>query len=306
MPKDLVVNLMVAGSRDAAASYAISIAKTFDAHLAGIAFAYEPVLPAIVGGGIPESVIEEQREENEKAAKAAVAQFEAAAKDVKHETRMVAASLAGAADTFGEIARLYDLAIVGQSERDRVGPEELIVEGALFGAERMVMLGADLVLPTSLVKDRRLDYVALGHIHKPQDLNEGYHPPVIYPGSIERVDFGEAMDDKFFVIADVGRGATQVQWRKIDGTRPFIERRTIIVSTENVTEHLIRTLPTPDRMTEAIVKLAQTPRIREKLSEEGRKRSREFTAARLPTRASRRSTRVTAAAGRSCRQPSSA
>ena len=71
------------------------------------------------------------------------------------------------------------------------------VEGAMFGAERMVMLGADLVLPTSLVKDRRLDYVALGHIHKPQDLNEGYHPPVIYPGSIERVDFGEAMDDKF-------------------------------------------------------------------------------------------------------------
>jgi exonuclease SbcD len=77
------------------------------------------------------------------------------------------------------------------------------VEGAVFGAERMVMLGADLVLPTSLVKDRRLDYVALGHIHKPQDLNEGYHPPVIYPGSIERVDFGEAEDDKFYVIADV-------------------------------------------------------------------------------------------------------
>ena len=84
------------------------------------------------------------------------------------------------------------------------------VEGAMFGAERMVMLGADLVLPTSLVKDRRLDYVALGHIHKPQNLNEGYHPPVIYPGSIERVDFGEAGDDKFFVIADVCCGDTKV------------------------------------------------------------------------------------------------
>ena len=98
------------------------------------------------------------------------------------------------------------------------------VEGAMFGAERMVMLGSDLVLPTSLVKDRRLDYVAMGHIHKPQDLNEGNHPPVIYPGSIERVDFGEARDDKFFIVADVARGVTQVQWRKIDGTRPFIER----------------------------------------------------------------------------------
>jgi exonuclease SbcD len=129
------------------------------------------------------------------------------------------------------------------------------VEGAVFGAERMVMLGSDLVLPTSLVKDRRLDYVAMGHIHKPQDLNEGGHPPVIYPGSIERVDFGEALDDKFYIIAEVGRGKTEVDWRKIDGTRPFIERRTVLQSTENVTEELIRSLPRPDKMTEAIVKL---------------------------------------------------
>ena len=154
MPKDIVVNLMVAGSRDAAATYAVSVAKTFDAHLAGIAFAYEPVLPAIVGGGIPESVIEEQREENEKAAKSAVAQFEATAKDVKHETRMVPASLAGAADTFGEIARVFDLAIVGQSERDRVGPEELIVEGALFGSGRPI-----LVVPADYQGGMRLDRV---------------------------------------------------------------------------------------------------------------------------------------------------
>src|SRR3954469_703570 len=156
MPKDLVVNLMVAGARDAAATYAISVAKTFDAHLAGVAFAYEPVLPAIVGGGIPESVIEEQREENEKAAKTAVAQFEAAAKDIKHETRMVPASLAGAADTFGEIARLYDLAIVGQSERDRVGPEELIVEGALFGSGRPI-----LVVPADYQGGMRLEHVLI-------------------------------------------------------------------------------------------------------------------------------------------------
>jgi nucleotide-binding universal stress UspA family protein len=154
MPKDLVVNLMVAGSRDAAATYAISIAQAFDAHVTGVAFAYEPVLPAIVGGGIPESVIEEQREENEKAAKIAVEQFEAAAKNVKHETRLVPASLAGAADTFGEVARLYDLAIVGQSERDKVGPEELIVEGALFNSGRPV-----LVVPAEYTGGMRLDRI---------------------------------------------------------------------------------------------------------------------------------------------------
>lgn len=129
------------------------------------------------------------------------------------------------------------------------------VEGAMFGAERMVMLGSDLVLPTSLVKDRRLDYVALGHIHKPQDLNEGYHPPVIYPGSIERVDFGEAMDDKFYVVAEVACGETKVEWRKIDGTRPFIERRAILQSSENVTEFLTFNLPRPKDMADAIVRL---------------------------------------------------
>ncbi len=68
------------------------------------------------------------------------------------------------------------------------------------------MLGNDLVLSGSLVKNKKLNYVAMGHIHKPQDVNEGYQPPVIYPGSIERVDFGEAKEDRFFVIADVEKG----------------------------------------------------------------------------------------------------
>ena len=93
------------------------------------------------------------------------------------------------------------------------------VQGATFGSERMVMLGSDLVLPGSLVKNPRFDYVALGHIHKPQDLNEGRQPPVIYPGSIERVDFGEAADDRFFVVADVARGKTKVEWRKLKEAR---------------------------------------------------------------------------------------
>ena len=117
------------------------------------------------------------------------------------------------------------------------------------------MLGSDLVLPASLVKDKRIDYVALGHIHKPQDLNEGNHPPVIYPGSIERVDFGEAKDDKFFVIAEVTKGETQVEWRKLEGVRPFIDRRAVLESGENVTKTLKSTLPAPEKLEGAIVRL---------------------------------------------------
>ena len=129
------------------------------------------------------------------------------------------------------------------------------VQGASYGSERTVMLGADFVLPASLVKDRRLDYVALGHIHKPQDLNEGAHPPVIYPGSIERVDFGEAKDDKFFIIAEVEKGQTQVEWRKLAGVRPFIDRRATLKSSENVTEKLISTLPKEKELDGAILRL---------------------------------------------------
>jgi exonuclease SbcD len=119
----------------------------------------------------------------------------------------------------------------------------------------MVMLGSDLVLPGSLVKNPRFDYVALGHIHKPQDLNEGQHPPVIYPGSIERVDFGEAADDRYFVIADVQRGRTQVEWKKLEGVRRFIDRRIVLTSSEGVTENLKSALPMPKEIEGAILRL---------------------------------------------------
>ncbi|NOY98852.1 MAG: exonuclease SbcCD subunit D [Chloroflexi bacterium] len=129
------------------------------------------------------------------------------------------------------------------------------VQGAKYGSERTVMLGADLVLPGSLVKDERLDYVALGHIHKPQNLNEGAHPPVIYPGSIERVDFGEAEDDKFFVIAEVEKHSTKVEWRKLDGIRPFVDRYIELKSESNITAALKSALPAPGKMRDAIVRL---------------------------------------------------
>ena len=45
MIKDLVVNLSGRAPADFAADYAISVAKTFGAHVAGIAFIYEPVIP---------------------------------------------------------------------------------------------------------------------------------------------------------------------------------------------------------------------------------------------------------------------
>ncbi|MBK9924092.1 MAG: exonuclease SbcCD subunit D [Anaerolineales bacterium] len=128
------------------------------------------------------------------------------------------------------------------------------IEGAKYGGERLVMLGNDLVLSGSLVKNPKFSYVAMGHIHKPQDVNKDQQPPVIYPGSIERVDFGEANEDRFYVMAHVEKGLdTKVEWRKLTETRPFIERRAVLTSGENVTAILKNALPKD--MSEAIVKL---------------------------------------------------
>ena len=143
------------------------------------------------------------------------------------------------------------------------------VQGAVYGGERTVMLGGDLVLPGSLVRDPRLDYVALGHIHKSQNLNENAHPPVIYPGSIERVDFGEAGDDKFFVIAHVERGHTEVEWHKLSGVRPFIDRHQRLKSAEDVTNQILKVLPSAKKLEGAVLRLVlEYPRDWEALIDE--------------------------------------
>jgi nucleotide-binding universal stress UspA family protein len=142
MIKDVVVNLTGGHPQEFASDYAISIAATFGAHVAGVGFIFEPVIPGSMLGGIPTDLIEVQREENSKAAKEAIARFEAGAKaaNVSAETRMVDASVAGASDLFGRIARRFDIAIVGQARREQGASEELLIEGALFGSGRPVVI----------------------------------------------------------------------------------------------------------------------------------------------------------------------
>jgi nucleotide-binding universal stress UspA family protein len=142
MIRDIVVNLTGDTPQDFAADYAISIAQTFEAHLAGVGFVYEPVIPGSLLGGIPTDMIEAQREENSKTAKTAVSRFEAAAAaaGISAETRILDASVAGAADLFGRIARRFDIAVVGQARPGEGASEELLIEGALFESGRPVVV----------------------------------------------------------------------------------------------------------------------------------------------------------------------
>jgi exonuclease SbcD len=98
------------------------------------------------------------------------------------------------------------------------------VQGAVYGSERSVMLGHDIVLPLNLLKHPSWDYVAMGHIHKHQAIEPDRSPPVVYPGSIDRIDFGEEREDKGFVVAEVSPGACTWAFHKLD-VRPFVTIR---------------------------------------------------------------------------------
>jgi exonuclease SbcD len=93
------------------------------------------------------------------------------------------------------------------------------VFGATYGSERSVMLGQEVILPRSMVTNPAFDYVALGHVHKHQVLCE--QPPVVYAGSIERIDFGEEREDKGFVVAEVEKGRTSYEFVKL-AARSFV------------------------------------------------------------------------------------
>jgi DNA repair protein SbcD/Mre11 len=92
------------------------------------------------------------------------------------------------------------------------------IAGATFSSERSTMLGTDLLIPRSLVANPAFSYVALGHIHKHQQLAES--PPIVYSGGLERIDFGEEHDPKGFVVVEIE--GTSARWRFVaSGARPF-------------------------------------------------------------------------------------
>lgn len=82
----------------------------------------------------------------------------------------------------------------------------LMADRAEYGAERFLAVGKGFTVPVSLLAREAFDYVALGHVHRHQNLNKSNNPPIIYPGSIERVDFSEEKENKGYVIVEVTKG----------------------------------------------------------------------------------------------------
>ncbi|MBI1269243.1 exonuclease subunit SbcD [bacterium] len=94
------------------------------------------------------------------------------------------------------------------------------VDRAVAGIEEELLVGYTLTFPTDIFVHPSIDYVALGHIHKYQVIRED-KPAIVYAGSLDRVDFGEAKEDKGFVHVKLERGSTSFEFHSVD-PRPFV------------------------------------------------------------------------------------
>ena len=114
----------------------------------------------------------------------------------------------------------------GEDDIPRILTGHFTVRGARLGSERNVMLGRDVQVGLNLLADERWDYVALGHIHKHQNLTENRAdaPPVVYSGSLERIDFGEESDPKGFCWVELERGHTEWEYIPV-AARPMVTLR---------------------------------------------------------------------------------
>ena len=159
MITDIVVNLPVSGP-DVVTRFAASVAGYFSAHLTGVAFAYEPVMPMVeIGAAVPQRLIDEQLAESRQRAKSAADRFrfEVRGEDISTSVRQIEASPDAAPRKFAELARAFDMAIVGQVNREKDdGIDSLIGEAALFESGRPT-----LVVPYIQSKSFKVDRVAI-------------------------------------------------------------------------------------------------------------------------------------------------
>jgi exonuclease SbcD len=109
------------------------------------------------------------------------------------------------------------------------------LEGALFGdSERRVHITEDWAASPAALP-ATASYIALGHLHKPQKI-EG-RVPAYYAGSLLQMDFGEAGEEKSFLVvtASPGRPAT-VETVPYEGGLPLVDLRAALAELEEAAD----------------------------------------------------------------------
>jgi len=165
--------------------------------------------------------------------------------------RQLVSHIIGTAEEMAE--EVQDLrAEPGMAEAPAVLAAHLHAQEARDGAERLLTVGADPLVPIDRIALDAYDYVALGHIHAHQKLHE--RPPATYPGSIERVNFGEEREKKGFVVADVARNHCSWQFRQLPA-REFVTIDVKATSEDPTAATLAQIEKRADRVRDAVVRL---------------------------------------------------
>ena len=134
------------------------------------------------------------------------------------------------------------------------------VSGATIGSERLMTIGQEHVLLLSNVANPAFDYIALGHIHKHQVLST--NPPVVYSGSLERLDFGEEADDKGFYLVEIeqdketGKRQVSFDFHPVAGRRFLTININIAPDDADPTATVLKAIAEQaDKVTDAIARL---------------------------------------------------
>ncbi len=104
------------------------------------------------------------------------------------------------------------------------------VSGASIGSEASMTIGQEHVLLPGNVANQAFDYIALGHIHRHQVLSQ--NPPVVYAGSLERLDFGDEKDDKGFYLVEIEPGSKTGQRQVSYQFQPVSGRRFVTIKVD--------------------------------------------------------------------------
>ena len=134
------------------------------------------------------------------------------------------------------------------------------VTGARLGSEKAMTIGREHTLLPGNIANPAFDYVALGHIHRHQVLNDS--PPVVYAGSLERLDFGEEGDDKGFYLVEIepeketGKRQVSFDFHPVAGRRFLTINVNIEAKDANPTETVLKAIASKeDKIGGAIVRL---------------------------------------------------